>query len=335
MATETKTIQTRKAVYIEGVEKFELTIYVSEKGDLPSAAIFVLKIEDETDPKEDVFARVANIADLTSLKEVRTEAVSADASYYRVSSYVFYYDDLDTAVAAQDVLKSRVDELVTDWQTYEDDFVATSEETTHPRYDESAFQSLVTSYETCLAAEETAKETRDDAKADYDTAKTAAEDAATALTDAKTARDKCYTLKGYFQALYDAMKSGTGFYQDASTFLAAVDVYYAATSGAYPTEAGVLNTARTAFTGKQATAQSALGTASTDLVTFAVECGNKDTAVLTAQSDLEMAQTTQAQMRTAYEDAQAAYVAAQAASDAALTAIKALKPDYDPTTATA
>jgi hypothetical protein len=333
MNTDTKTVQTRKAVYVEGVEKFELAIHVSEKGDLPTLAIFVVKIEDATDPKEDSFARVANIADLTTLKEVRTEAVSADEEYYRVSSYIFYYDDLDTAVAAADVLNSRIDELVTDWRTYDEDFEATSEETAHPSYDESTFEELVTAYETCLAAEETAKETRDEAKDDYDTAKTDADDAATALTDAKTARDKCYTFKGYFQALYDAMKTGTGFYQDAATFLAAVDVYYAATSAAYPTEAGVLNTARTIFTGKQATALSALGTATTNLSTFATECGDKDLAVTTAQNELEAAQTTQAQKRTAYEDAQAAYVAAQAASDAALTAIKALKPDYDPTTA--
>jgi len=327
---DTKTVQTRNAETINEVEKFVIVIQVTDKGDLPTSAIFVMQINDVNDPKEDTFARVATIADLTELLEDRAAVVLVQGTLYRVISCRFIYDNLDTGVAAQDVLKSRIDELVEDWHTYSTGFVATSEETIHPRVDSSAFQALVDNYQTALTSEATAKETRDSALTDYTTAKTDADAKATALTTAQTQRDKCYQFKGYFQVLYDAMKSGTGFYQDAETLRAATETYRAATTGTNPAAESILIAAQTVFGTKQANANTALSTAATNLGTFTTECNNKDVAVTSAQSDLATAQTTLSQKRTAYEDAQAAYVVAQAASDAALAAIKTLKPDYDP-----
>lgn len=327
----TITTQIRAAETIEGVEKFVITITVTDAGDLPTKAIFVMTLADPNDPKEDTFARVATIADLTELLEDRAAAVLAEETLYRVMSTRFIYDNLDTGVAAQDVLKSRIDELVIDWQTYSASFVTTSEVTTHPRVDPSAFEALVDAYTAALAAEATAKETRDSALTDYNTAQTDADDAATALTTAQTQRDQCYQFKSYFQTFYDSMKAGTGFYQDADTFRLAAETYRAATTGLNPAAESVFVAAQTTFGVKQSNANTALTNASANLALFAAECASKDTAVSTAQSTLATAQTTLAQKRTAYEDAQAAYAAAQAASDAALTAIKTLKPDYDPT----
>lgn len=333
MANYTVSEQRRRAVLIEGVEKFEVYIEIIDPGDLPTRGLFVLEINDATDPKEDEFARVATVADLVDLVEDRDLTIDKDEELYRVTSYKFYYDNIDTAVAAQSVLKDRLDELTQDWATYQEQFETVSETTNHPRYDSDTFNTLVSAYEDALEAEETAKTTRDDAKDDYDTASTDATDAATDLADAKSRRDKCYELKAYFQALYDAMKSGTGFYQDAETFRAAADTYKTATTGTDPAAETIYNNARDTFVSKQRDANTALTTAAANLATFATECSNKDTAVTTAETAKTTADTALSQARTAYEDAQSAYAAAQTASDAALTAIKTLKPDYDPTTA--
>lgn len=326
----TVTQQRRQVVRIEGTQKWEVTIEVTDAGDLPTTALFVLEIEDVTDPKEDTLARVAEIADLTDLSINRNTAVQQNDTLYRVTACTTYYDSLATAVAAQDVFKERLDELTQDWATYQTQFYTVSEITNHPRYDTSIFETLVAAYETAVAAQTTAETTRDTAKTDYDTAKTAADTASTAVTTAATLRDQFYLYKGYFQNLYDAMKAGTGFYQDAETFRTAADNYQTATTGADPTAEGIYLVARDTFVNKQRDANSALTVAAANLSTFTTECASRDTAVTEAETAKATADTTLARKSSVYADAQAAYEAAQSATEAALAAVRALDPSYTP-----
>lgn len=326
----TQTKQVRKAVFLEGEEKYEVSIEVLDGGDIPTKGLFVLEINDESDPKEDAFARVATVADLVDINTDRTAAVNAGNTYYRTSSYIFYYDNIDTAASAQEVLKSRIDELVGDWNTYQEQFVTVSETTDHPRTETDTFNALVAAYEDAVVAEGVAETDRDTAKDAYDTASTDASDAITALTTAQTERDTLYELKNKFQAFYDAMKTGSGFYQDAETFRAAAEAYRVATTGTDAVAEGIFETARDTFTGKQASANTVLTTASADLAIFSTECTAKDTAVATATTALSTANTTLLEKQTAYLEAQTAYAIAQQATATALSAIVALKPDYEP-----
>ena len=334
MAEYTQTLMVAKAITIEGVLKFQLDVEVTVRGDLPNENIFVIEIQDPTDPKEDNFARITNIDDLEELTTDRTTAVDNDATLYRVKSWTFYYDNVNTAVNAKDLLKSRIDELVTDWRTYQTSFETTSETTEHPRVDTSVYDNLIDTYELMLGAEQEAKENRDTAQDEYNTAVADAADATTALTDAETTRDDCETSKAWFQTFYDAMKYSGGFYQYTNTFKAAAESFRVTCTGDHPTEEAIFVTAYNTFTGKQSEALTAISTAISNLALFDVLCAAKQSAVTTAQTNKTTADTTVATKRTAYEDAQSAYEAAQSASEAVLAAIRALNPNYDPTTAT-
>lgn len=333
MASYTQTSMTAQAVTVNNVLKFQLDVAVTAKGDLPDENLFVINIQDLYDPKEDLFARVTNVDDLEELTTDRTTAVNNNTLFYRVKNWTFYYDNIDTAKNAKDVLKSRIDELVIDWRTYQTDFEATSEVTEHPRVDTDVYNTLIDTYELMLGAEQTAKETRDTAKDEYDEAVVDAADAATTLSDAETAWENCKTSKAWFQALYDAMKEGGGFYQYANTFKAAAEAFRIVCTGDHPTEEATFVAAYNTFTSKQGDASIALATAYSNLVLFDGLCFTKEAAVNTAQIAKTTADTAVYTKRTTYADTQSAYEAAQSASEAALAAVRALNPAYDPTTA--
>lgn len=334
MADYTVSLMVAKAITAEGIAKFQLEVDIQDKGDLPDENIFVVEIQDEADPKEDSFARVVTVDDLEELTKDRPTAVAAGDSFYRVKSWTFLYENVDTAANAKDVLKSRIDELVKDWRTYLLKFETTSELTDHPRVDTDTFNSAVETYELMLGAEEVASQSVSTAEEAYDEAVEAAADAAADLADAESAWDDCKTAKAWFEALYNAMKESGGFYQHANTFKAAAETFRIACTGDHPTEEAVLVTAQQAFAGQQAEAMTALTTASANLVLFNTMCSARAADVTAAEAAKTTADSTVAEKRTQYEDAQSAYEAAQSASEAALAAVRALKPDYDPATAT-
>lgn len=353
----TQVQQIRSAVYVnddEGnlVPKFKIDVEVVDKGDLPSPRIFVIQVLDPDTPKSDVFARVARIADFEAIVTDRVVAIN-DAEddedvLFRNSIFTFYYDNLDTANNAQEVLKSRIDELAEDWKTYDQEFVATSEVTDHPRATTDAFNSLVASYSSAATAEETAKDTMDSAKDDYDEAVSDAADAGTAVTEAETAYNDCVEAKGWFDALYNAF-AGAGFVSKSSVFASAIGTFLGQATtflgyctGDPPTTAqkdsftiqiGTATTQKTTFEAQDiAIATAALATAFSNQGQFAAKCAAKQNAWTDAKTAKETADTTVQTKRTAYESAKTAYEAAQQATEAALAAVRALKPDWDPAT---
>jgi len=366
--SDTQTQQVRTAVTVSGVEKFKVEITVLDKGDLPDIYLFVVEIIDETDPKEDSFARVTNIADFDELEIDRPTAVTTNATYYRVGTYVFYYDDLETAVNAQDVLKSRIDELVEDWQTYQGQFVTVAEVTDHPRLDASTYEAAVEAYTDARDAEAEALTTRDEALEAYTDATTTAADAAADVTAAQTRYDKCVEAKSWHDALYSALnafitanqtfqgipgpfrEASALFYSQAGDFITAADIYRAATDGvasapdkaAYDTAKGIYSGASGVYGSKPAAFQNAIDLWNNG-ITAAVEakaasdahsytfCQYLSNELDVAETAKETADTEVSTTRTSYEDAQTAYESAQAATEAALAAVVAMKPDFDPT----
>lgn len=148
----------RIATLADGTTAYEVTTTVVDAGDLPTRALFVLNIVEPLNPRADVlariaeprdlrrltdglhvrvtssslvyidgdpFARVANMADLTTLVADRTEAVRRGATQYLSVSLSLVYNNSDTADAAARQLITRLSDLVTSWRTY-----ATSFETT-------------------------------------------------------------------------------------------------------------------------------------------------------------------------------------------------------------
>ena len=64
---------------------------------------------------DDIFTRVATLADLDLVTYLREVAASNTSAEYRTSVVTLSFDDLDTAIAAIPVVNSRVDSLVTIW----------------------------------------------------------------------------------------------------------------------------------------------------------------------------------------------------------------------------
>lgn len=353
----TEVQQDRSAVYIEDVEgnlvpKFKIVAEVISAGDLPTTALFVIEVIDEDQPKSDEFARVARIADLTAIGIDRPEAIDAatddDDILFRTPIFTFYYDDLETANNAQEVLKSRLDELVEDWRLYDEEFIATTEVTEHPRPTTDAFNSLVDAYSSAVTAEATAKDTMDDAKDAYDEAVSDAADAAAEVTSSKALWDDCVQALGWFDDLYNAFISpgfvgkAVTFGAQATTFLAAAQTFLGQCTGDPPTtgQKDVFNTAISTFGTQKNTfdpqeinaANAALATAAANRISFSSMCGAKETAYEDAKTAKETADTAVSTARTTYEDAKTAYESAQEATEAALAAVRALKPSWDPAT---
>jgi hypothetical protein len=323
--------QLRQAHTSSGTLQYVIQAEVTDAGDLPDTGLFVMTVNDREDPKADTFARVATVADLgpTSSSGLSTDRPTAlllipepDTAYYRTNRATFVYADLPTAVAAEDVLKSRLDELVTAWQTYDTKFVADGvlapvDVTDHPRYRQDAFTALVQAYVTAGKTEATAKTTLDTAKATYDSAVADATTAQTAVTHAHAAYDDpttgCLVAASGIDAYVAAW--GTTFLNAANALYAA----YAAMSGADPNVEAAYIGQRTA----------ALAITVPDCTTY---CGARKTDLTNAQAAKTAADNAVAVARTTYEDAKAAYAAAQSATEAALTAVRSLKPTFDPAT---
>jgi hypothetical protein len=322
--------QTRQARTSSGTLQYEILAEVTDAGDLPDKNLFVMMIVDREDPKTDTFARIATVADLgpvpptsDGLSIDRPTALlltpEPDTAYYRINLATFIYTDLATAVAAQDVLKTRLDELVTDWQTYLGQFLADGsikpiDVTDHPRYTQDAYTALVQSYVTAVKTEATAKLTVDTAKEAYDAAVAAAALAQTAVTQAQGIYNDCLVAKNVVDAFAAGMYS----------FINGAAQTYRNTT---PLKGGSPDAETTYDTGKNTAL--ALTDPRPGCATF---CGDRQTDLTNAQIATATANTNVASARTTYEDAKAAHAAAQAATEANLAAVRSLKPSFDPLT---
>jgi len=118
---------------IDGIQRFKIASSIDSvlAGDLPiygpspyTSLIFVHKIIEPTDPKADTFLRVGNVADLTTLALGRELAVGLGQTLYLSTAFTVIYDDIATASQAKTLIQQRVDNLIADWHTYNEKFLA-------------------------------------------------------------------------------------------------------------------------------------------------------------------------------------------------------------------
>jgi len=151
--------QTRRSTTLaNGTVRFEVINEITRAGDLPFPHLFVLRVGEEADPKDDVFVRVAtpvdirqsdasapifvkavasdiiriatdvfvkvsSYAELTRLPRDRVEAYRQGLPYYLSTVAAFSYDNLTTADAAAKQIVDRLSGLVTEWRQYHSEFV--------------------------------------------------------------------------------------------------------------------------------------------------------------------------------------------------------------------
>lgn len=360
----TKTVQQRRAVIIDDVQKFEVDIGVTDKGDLPSSAIFTFEIKDASDPKEDLFARVATIADFEDIGEDRVVAVASDLTLFRTASAKFYYDNLETAVNAQSTLKSFIDQLVTDWESYQTQFVTVSEITTHPQLSDSIFQAAVAAYDATVVELTAATTALATAKTAYDNSVSNATDENVVLSEAQARYAESLDIKAWFDELYNAVSPASGLHAQGVAFAGSAQMSqfitlaltfrsdsqaflgYCSTTPPSVEQKAAFQAQITTFNGDAGTAggqrntfQNQLATAKIALDNALTHQGQIDSWVTQKYNDYQTALLAKnsadvdiSNARSQYEDAQTAYEVAQQHVDEALAAVRALDPTWVPST---
>src|SRR6266542_2071056 len=117
--------------------------------ELPHLFVFVHKIVAPSDPKRDTLARVARIADLTTLPLGRNAGLASHAVEYLSTTSTLTYPTLDEAIAAEKTVIDRCNALITDWVKFNASFNAPSPTPANislPSPDPSQKQQLIAAY---------------------------------------------------------------------------------------------------------------------------------------------------------------------------------------------
>ncbi len=285
---------------------------------LPHLNVFVMSVDDVDDPTSDTLARVANIADLTLIPIGRDAGILApgpNGIEWLSSASTSSYETLETANDAATAFQDRVNALIEGWITFTTEFNApdpTPASYTLPRVDASQKEALIEAY-------------------------AAAKQAGYAQLQVKTAADATLVIVGldytYKQSLVADVLSIATITAKVQGELATVITQFGVllTAGsvfaaANPGGAGIatFNTALSLATGQQAAmpgynvdANALVASVASYQIARQNDVITAATAVGTAQSN----QISQLQLLTA----------ANATTAAALAAVLAVCPDFDPT----
>lgn len=284
--------------------------------DLPHLNVFVIAVADALDPKQDVLARVANIADLSLVPIGRDPGIASpgvNGIEYLAQTCTVRYDTLETANDAAKAFQDRVNALITDWGVFRTQFNApdpTPASYVFPSVDPSSKTALINAYTVAKQdryqkqiAKTDADATVTRTQADYTYKSNLLPGIATIVTDVTRVQADLSTVVTQFGSL-----------------LTAGNTFYAANVGG--TGAAAFLTALTTAT----TAQTAMPGYLSDAATALVDAGAYQTA---RQADLTAAAAT---LTTAVADQvtkNQALASALATESAALAALLAVCPDFD------
>ncbi len=306
---------------------------------LPFPEIFVMTIVDAANPKADVlariatpfelrkasvstvyvklsssdityfgtdpFARVANVAELTQLARDRDTALARKQTEYLSPAVSFLYTDVATANAAYRTLVDRVSQLVADWVSFRDTFTPVV-----PPYQDYTLPQVSIGVENEL-------------KAAYTAAKQARQSAETTRDAAKKAKDDCALKDQLNAARRSDLDADIAFLSSTVTTVTGIDENASAVvSPATPGVSAIVTQTHLAR-------DFVLGTDPRSLATLLA----KKRASLTALSAAMAAEAVVCgQLTDALLSSQAALAQAQAAEAAALAAVLAVCPTFDPAT---
>lgn len=133
------------------LQQFNIINFFSSPGEMPDNFIFVKQIVIKADPKADIFKRVARVVDITTLPKGRNNGLLGDPRLngeYLASLVQLNYNDLVTAVSAQDAIKNQVSQLIRDWVLAKTQFLATPVPAIRivPDSDQTTLKQLIDAY---------------------------------------------------------------------------------------------------------------------------------------------------------------------------------------------
>jgi len=309
--------QVRRAVQLsDGSINYEVSVRITDKGDLPFAELFVLTITDPLNPKADVlsriavphdlrqetdsvyikvvstdmrtiygdpFARVTNIDELTTVSRDRVRAVQQGKTEYLSSSVSMTYTTLTAASSAYTTFLQRLSTLVQDYRNYYNTFRTNIEKSYElPQGSVGTVDALTQAYRSARSARISAETARD------------------ALLSQQTT---CQSLDAAAQEKIETLTRDVSFLEVARSL-----VYPMATSDA---RTFVLN--------------------ATDPQSYQTLLVSKQTQLETARNALTVQLSECAAIAQQLANAEAVVIVAQRAEEAALRAVYAVCPTFDPT----
>jgi hypothetical protein len=314
--------QTRSVQLVPGAaESFVIQNFMASAlipTELPHLNVFVIAVADPNDPTQDALARVAGIADLSLIPIGRDAGIAApgpNGIEFLSRAATVSYSDIQTANTAATTFVDRVSSLVSAWILFDSEFYAPTAmpaSYTLPVVDASQSQALINAYATAKQAgyaqqqvSNAANAALTAAQADYTYKSSLLTGIATVVSGATKVQTELGTTVTQFgvlyaagQTFYAANTGGTG----ASTFLAALNA---------------ANSQQGAMPGYNADAAAAAAAATAYQTARTNDVSASATALAAAQNN----QITQAQALTA----------ANALTAAALAAVLAVCPNFDPT----
>jgi len=367
------TLGQRCTVFLDfdGIQRFKIVSSIDSvlAGDLPlfgpspfTSNVFVHKIVAPTDAKADTFLRVANVADLTTLAQGREQAVGFGQMLYLTTSFSVTYDDIATATTAKTLIQQRVDNLIADWHTYNEKFLAPltsppdlsviplpltlSEETARKEAYNEAHAELLVAKGVTAAAAATAAATLTAATAANQTSVNAVDASQLCSTRLGQFNSGNFALNTYRSAVNNFRAASVTYANATTTFVAAADVYraisgdpnvgqeatYDAAKALYVTAKSNYDAAVTAMTNASTVEIAETQAVFTALNTaMATDCTTKISDVGVAVGKKTAADKAAADATTAKKAADADQAAALLADTAAFLSVKELCPDFEPT----
>lgn len=287
---------------------------------LPHLNVFVLTVNDVDDPKQDVLARVARIADLSLVPIGRDAGIAAptiEGIQYLSASTTNIYDTLETANDAAVAFQDRVNALIEGWITFRTEFNAPDPSPalyTLPRVDPSQKTALINAYKAAkqdryvknlAKVEADAVLTR--ALADFTFKSSLITDLTEVVTESTTVEANMTDVVGGFTA-----------------FVPAGNTFYAAASGTPPSAPEKADFQTALIIAGQTVVLASVYTVHTSnltslITTYQSARTSASTAAASAVTVAQADQLTKAQLRTSAVTLEAA----------ALAAVLAVCPDFD------
>lgn len=365
------TLGQRCIVFLDekGVQRFKIESSIDSvlAGDLPiygtapyTSNIFVHKIVDPLDPKGDTFLRVGTVADLTTLALGRETAVGLAQTLYLSTEFSVTYDDIATASSAKLLIQQRVDNLIADWHTYNEKFLAPV--TTPPNYsvipmplNESVVSARQTAYNTAhaeyLAAKLAASEAANDAQLTAHDAAAANDNSVDAVAQSQQCSDMLGHLVGgmtglsnYRYAVNNFIAASATYYSAVTTFVAAADVYRAIAGAPSAGDRSTYDSAKAAYVSAKSAYDAAVLVMNAAVIAevsltkgpleafqseMAVACSEKINLVAVEAAKKKDADKAAAEAATAKAAADSTANAALNADNAAYLSLKEVCPDAE------
>lgn len=323
----TQVVMERKAAIVSGAAKYIINATCTVAGTLQDTAIFLLNIVTPDDPKDDTFNRVIEIADMTTYGTSRDVAIVNSEELWRSNSATLTYDDIETANAAWKELSSRINALITNYDSFltEYETFEGGDIIIYPTADESAKKALEDAFYATDAALTTATAARDahdcgDIETEIATTETRLQEAQADLTNALTIQAGVATANSVYSVVYGAINSNNSNLRALNQTTSATDEekdnveVYLVSNDAYLAQFNAQNTSLSSLlTG---TINTTVTTLQARVVTLTQ---NKNTLFVNLNN-----------CRTESASLQAAVTQAQTARAAALTTLLAVCPDFAP-----